>query len=81
LLLALEAFRVNFVDGLCPRRPRGKPSIRGGDLDASDGIAISSGRRRDGDRFLAGKLRGVNVLRRYVFAAFCSVVAAASDRL
>src|SRR4051812_42906122 len=55
VLLAAKALRVDLVDVLGARGPRGEPAVVGGDLDAAERLAVA---RRGGERGanrLAGK--------------------------
>src|ERR1700721_2410430 len=64
VLLAAKTLRIDLVDILGARRPRGKPSVIGRDLDAAERLTVAGSGREDRANRLAGKFRHRELFRR-----------------
>ena len=62
MFFAAKAFRINLVNILGAGRARGEPAILRGDLDATDGVAVSGRVGQDRQNFLAGQIWHLNAL-------------------
>ncbi len=67
MLFSTEAFRINLVNRFGAGRSCSEPSTCGGNLDATNGIAISSGVRRNRYRLLPCQVSRANIVCSDVF--------------
>ena len=81
MLLAAEAFGIDFVDIFSAGGTRREPSTLGDDFDATDGATISRRVRQNCQDFFTGQIGAwISPLEILSRAAFCRVVAGASVR-